>query len=52
MEFTKKRYSQPIVKIRQHGESVLTASGEGDPLKDPSRVDIYANVFEEAEYVD
>lgn len=46
VKIIKKRYKQPIVKLKQYGGFVLTSSGEGDPVKDPSRVDIY-DLFEE-----
>lgn len=47
MEILKKRYKPPVVKVKGYEGFVLTDSGEGDPVKDPSRVDIYANAFKE-----
>lgn len=48
IKIIKKRYKQPIVKLRKYGGFVLTSSGEGDPLKqDPSRADIYGDLFKE-----
>lgn len=42
MEIKKKQYGKPIIlTIRQSMGFVLTNSGEGDPVKDPSREDIY-----------
>lgn len=42
MEIKKKQYCKPIIlTIRQSVGFVLTNSGENDPLKDPSRSDIY-----------
>ena len=42
MEIKKKQYCKPIIlTIRQSVGFVLTNSGEYDPLKDPSRSDIY-----------
>ncbi len=51
MEIMKKQYEPPVVKLKGYGGFVLTSSTEGDPVKDPSRVDIYANesYFKEVE---